>query len=154
MKLTRLLNPEAILIPLEPDTKEEALARMVQLLVKSYGLEAEEEIAGKVYEREKKMSTGIGYGVAVPHAKYDKIQDIKIAVGISKKGIPFDAIDDEPVYIVFALVSPADTVGQHVRTLSAISRITSYEQMRMRIKNARDTEEFLKVLAEGEEKYL
>lgn len=154
MRLTRLLSAKCIQIPMDAVTKDEALREAVHLLAESHGLEQEEEIAEKVFAREKKMSTGIGYGVAVPHAKYDKIQDIKIAVCVSREGIPFEAIDDEPVYLVFIMISPTNTAGPHIQTLSAVSRLMSYEEMRSRLKAAPDAESFLEILAEGEAKFL
>ncbi len=154
MRLSRQLTSKSIQIPLQSLTKEKALEEMVHLLAESHGLENEQEILERVQARERKMSTGIGYGVAVPHAKYDGIQDIKIAVGISKAGIPFEAIDDELVYIIFIMISPTNTAGPHIQTLSAISKLMSYEEMRSRLRAVKNAEEFLQALTEGEAKYL
>lgn len=135
-------------------TKDEVLVEIVDLLTESYGLQDRDIILEKIRARENKMSTGIGYGVAVPHAKHDGLQELRLAVGISRVGIPFEAIDDEPVFLFYIMVSPANTAGPHIQTLSAISRIMSYEDMRTRLRAAKDADEFLKLLAEGEAKYL
>lgn len=154
MKLSKLIKSEFIKIPLKADTKEEALKEMVRFLTDTHNLEHFDEILEKVLEREKKMSTGIGYGIAVPHAKYDGIKDICLAVGVAKEGVPFEAIDDEPVHLIYVMISPAETAEPHILTLSAISRMMSYDDMRHLLKEAKDADEFLSLLKDGEEKYL
>jgi mannitol/fructose-specific phosphotransferase system IIA component (Ntr-type) len=154
MKLSKILSQQSIQIPLQAKTKNEALKEMSHLLCVGYNLENEAEILEKVLAREQKMSTGIGFGVAVPHAKHENIQEIKVAVGVSREGIPFDAIDDENVHLLFIMISPVNTAGPHVQMLSAISKIMSYEDMRSQLRDAKDADDFLKILAEGEEKYL
>lgn len=154
MRLSKILTSKSIQIPLKSTTKDEVLKELTKILVESHEMINMEEILEKVVTREKKMSTGIGYGVAVPHAKHDGIKDIKMAFGVSKQGIPFDAIDDELVYIIFIMISPANTAGLHIQTLSAISRLMSYEDMRSRIKSANNAEELLEIISEGEIKYL
>lgn len=153
MKLSRLLSKKSVQIPLKSLTKNEVLAEMVDLLVNCCELKNRDDILEKILSREQKMSTGIGYGVAVPHAKCDGINDICIAAGVSKTGVPFEAIDDEAVYLFFIMISPTNTVGPHIQTLAAVSRLMSYEDVRTSLKNIKDADDFLRILAEAEAKY-
>ncbi len=154
MKISRLLNTSNILVPITKETKEDALKEMIEVLVSSHSINNKEEIIHRVLDREKSVSTGIGYGIAVPHAKNSDIEKIKIVAGVSPNGISFEAIDDEPVYIIFLIASPKNAPDEHIQTLSAISKLTSYEQIRTDLKNAKNSDEFLQTLIDGEKKYL
>ena len=74
-------------------------------------------------ERENLGSTGIGQGIAIPHGKTDKVGELIAVLGISRKGVNYEALDGEPVYIMFLLVAPKDTAGPHLKALAQISRL-------------------------------
>ena len=99
-----------------------------------------------VLEREKLGSTGIGQGVAIPHGKTDVLSEQVGVLGISKKGIEFNSLDGEPVYIIFLLVGPVEVTGQHLKALSRISRLFKDKFLRQAIKDAETKEDVIKII--------
>ena len=99
-------------------------------------------------EREKLGSTGIGQGVAIPHAKSTSLKDVVAALGVSKKGIQFDALDGEPVYIIFLLMAPVDSAGLHLKVLARISRLLKDKFFRQSIREATSVEAVKKIIEE------
>lgn len=106
MKLSELLTPERIRIPLLAKTKDEVLRELVSILPGIAGSEEREGILEAVLEREGRMSTGIGQGVAIPHGKTASVPGMEMAFGIASRPIDFEALDGDPVGIFFLLLSP------------------------------------------------
>ena len=103
MELSKVLTPELVVYPLEASSKEEVISKLIYAL-QSAGKLTHPEIAKKaVMEREKLMSTGVGRGVAIPHGKYPYTDEVLVCVGVSRKGLDFDAVDGQPVYIFVLL---------------------------------------------------
>ncbi len=124
MKLTEFVVKEAILADLSPTDKEEVIREMVGSL-KTHGAiraEDEQEVISAILKREELGSTGIGNGVAVPHAKHPAVDELVATVAISRNGVDFSSLDGEPVFILFLLISPLDRPGDHLRGLENISR--------------------------------
>jgi PTS system fructose-specific IIC component len=111
-------------------------------------------IAGKILEREAEVSTGIGYGIAIPHSRVEKIDRIYMVGARSRQGIDFSSIDGQPVHLIFMLISPAGASNEHVQVLSSLSRVMSYEDMRRKLMAAKTPERFLDLLVKGEQKYV
>ncbi len=153
MRLTERFTEDCILIDSEATSKEEIIGVLVDRLCQVYKIENKEGVNESVMCREKKMSTGIGCGLAVPHAKVDFVDKMCIVALTVKKGINFSAIDNEPVYLLFLIVSPTNTTGPHIRVLSAISRIMSDAEIRKSLIDAKTSQEFYQKLRMGEEKY-
>jgi len=123
MDFNELLKPECVLLDLKKGSKKEIIRRLVSALPLGDGKSGRDEILKAVLEREDVMSTGIGRGVAIPHAKTDRVDGLMVSVGIAKEPIPFDAIDDQPCRIFILVVSDPSATSPHVRVLSHISRI-------------------------------
>lgn len=123
MKISEILDKRAIKIGMEASTKEEALKELVAVLAQVEDIGDQKQIVKTLIERENLGSTGIGQGIAIPHGKTDKVNRLIAVFGTSKKGIDFDALDGEPVYIFFLLVAPKDTAGPHLKALAQISRL-------------------------------
>jgi PTS system nitrogen regulatory IIA component len=102
-------------------------------------------------EREKLGSTGIGQGIAIPHAKCAAIDHVVAALGVSKKGIDFDALDGEPVYLIFLLVAPPDSSGLHLKALARISRLLKDKFFRQALREAKSSDEIQKIIKEEDE---
>ena len=135
-------------IPLESINKPAVIAELVDLLCRVYGLEYKGKILDAILEREEMMSTGVGYGIAIPHAKMDEISSPKLVGGIAPAGIDFGAVDGRPSTIFFLLVSPRNGSGDHVRILSGLSRILHDPEVREEALSANTQEEFIDVLKE------
>ncbi|MCD6101096.1 MAG: PTS sugar transporter subunit IIA, partial [Candidatus Marinimicrobia bacterium] len=112
------------------------------------------EIARKaVMEREKLMSTGVGRGVAIPHGKYPYTDEVLVCVGVSRKGVDFDAVDGQPVYIFVLLLTPEKQPSKHLKLLSKFSRILNTVQAREEILEAQSPEEIARVFHKYDKKY-
>lgn len=120
MNLVSLLDPGVVKVPVESIGHEEVIAELVELLVRAGKIHDREGILDALYDREAKGSTGIGSGVAIPHARHPEITDALLAVGIAPGGIEFDAVDEKPVYLVFLLMGAPDKPGQTVEVLADI----------------------------------
>ncbi len=123
MKITDFLNEKAIKLELESTEKEDALKEMVDVLAETKDIGDKKSIVKTLIERENLGSTGIGQGIAIPHGKTDRVDELVAVLGISRKGVNFEALDGESIYILFLLVAPKDTAGPHLKALAQISRL-------------------------------
>lgn len=123
MKITDFLNVNGIKLDLEATEKEGVLEEMVDILAGVKDIGDKKSILRALVERENLGSTGIGQGIAIPHGKTDKVDGLVAVLGVSRKGVNFEALDGEPVYILFLLVAPKDTAGPHLKALAQISRL-------------------------------
>ena len=153
MKLTDRFTEESVIVDSQKSTRVEVIEEMVNRLCQVHGPENRDGLLAAVLDREGKMSTGIGCGLAIPHAKVDFVDQMGIVACSVKRGLDFDAIDKEPVYLLFLIVSPANTTGPHIRALSAISRILSDADIRKNLIMAETPAEFYATLKNGESKY-
>ncbi len=150
MLLNELLTPDRIKVPLEGTTKDTLLEELVRLLCDTGAVRDADEVLRAVREREKVLSTGIGHGVAIPHGRADSAPSLVMAAGITSGPVDFDALDGKPVTLVFLLVGPEASAGDHVKALSRISRLVRREASREALSTARGAAEFHAVLAEAE----
>ena len=121
MFLTEVFPPELIKIGLEAENKDEAFEEMVDQFCHIIKPNIRDEILEALYERESKMSTGIFKGIAVPHGKSNAIDNIHGILGISRKGIDYDALDGQPVYILFMLFAPQKDSEKHLQLLKRLT---------------------------------
>jgi fructose-specific phosphotransferase system IIA component len=148
--LTDLLTVDRIKIPLEATTKDDLLRELVDVLSNAKRGDDQEEILRAVREREAVLSTGIGHGVAIPHGKSAAVSELRMAAGRVAAPVEFDALDGQPVELLFLLVGPETAAGPHIKALSRISRIVRKDDVRDRLIAARDANEFLRALQEAE----
>jgi nitrogen PTS system EIIA component len=153
MKLGDIIPDGGIMDDLKSVEKEDVIKEMVQALVKAGRIE--ENTSAKVIkalmDREELGSTGIGAGVAVPHAKHDSISDLVGAFGRSKKGINFDALDGEPVHILFLLLSSKSASGAHLEALAYISRLVRDEKFVKFLRDGKDVAAIRELLNEADQ---
>lgn len=153
MRLSERFSEKCIIIDSQRPDKRLLIEEMVTLLCQAYQIERRDDILKAVIGREEKMSTGIGCGLAVPHGKVDFLDKMCVVACSVKRGIDFEAIDKEPVYLLFLIVSPSNTTGPHIRALSAISRIMADADIRKSLIQSNSPMEFYANLKIGEEKY-
>ena len=154
IRVQDLLQKSGVVIDLKQTDKLEAITSMARFICSVNGLDGADEVTGKILEREEMMSTGIGYGIAIPHARLSGIDRLYMAVARVGAGIEFNSLDGLPVNLIFIMVSPANTSTEHTEALSALSRIMSYEEVRRGLLEAETPDEFLDVLAKAEDKYV
>ena len=151
MLLTELLTPDRIRVPIAATDKPGVLRELTQLLAQRATVGTEPLLAA-VLEREQVLSTGIGHGIAIPHAKSPLLTELLLVSGTTPTGIPFDALDGEPVRLFFLLMGPDSAAGEHVKALSRIARLVRRESVRTDLLAARTAEEFYHLLVEAEER--
>ena len=154
MKLSELLGEEAVLLDFKARDKWEAIERLVEALIAHGRLKPghRRQVLDALVARENVASTGMGLGVAIPHAWTDLLDTGAAAVGISPQGIPFQSADGNPATLIILLVSPRHSAQQHVRTLAAIARLLNYEEMRTALLNAKTAAEVVRIVREEEDK--
>ena len=150
MRLSQLLTPARIRVPLRATDKAGVLRELVDLAGVGNGGGASDEVLGAILEREKQFPTGIGYGVAVPHGKTPVLAALVVVAGTTQAPVPYETIDGEPVRLFFLLAGPESAAGAHVKALSRISRLVRREPVRGKLLSARTPDEFYRVLCEAE----
>jgi nitrogen PTS system EIIA component len=148
--LSELLSPGHIKVPLGSRNKDEILQELVSLVANGRADGEAEAILAAVREREQVLSTGIGGGVAIPHGKSPHVDQLRLAAGVTRAPVDFDALDGQPVQLFFLLVGPESASGAHVKTLSRISRLLRRDQLRQELVRAASAEEFLRIIAASE----
>lgn len=150
MLLTDLLTIDRIRIPLRATNKDDLLREMVDLIVASNHIDGYDDILRAVREREAVLSTGVGNGVAIPHGKSPVVPELRMAAGTVATPVEYDALDGQPVRLLFMLVGPESAAGPHIKALSRISRLVRKDTVREQLFSARSAEEFYHLLQEAE----
>jgi len=153
MKLKDLLSEDVIVIPLQHTKKTEIIKELVGVLYRAQKIKDRDAVLNAVLERERVMSTGMGDGVAIPHAKSDAVDALVAAFGITKEDVDFQSIDGKPVRLIFLLVGPTDQTGPHLKALSRISRLMHREEFRRQLASAHSSKEVIGAIEKEEEKY-
>jgi PTS system nitrogen regulatory IIA component len=149
MLLSQLLTPQRVRVPLSATDKPGVLRELSELLVQGSGGDAA-DVLRAVKEREQVLSTGIGFGIAIPHGRSPSMPDLAAVAGRTLDGIAFDALDGAPVQLFFMLVGPERCAGQHVKALSRIARLARSEDLRRQLLAAQSGEAFYQALADAE----
>lgn len=154
MKVSELLKPEFVIPELKGETKVDAINELIDLFKKDNRVDDIEKVRSAVLDREKIMSTGVGKGFAIPHGKTNAVKEIVGAFGKVKKGIDYDALDGNPVQLIFLLVGKDNLISTHIKLLSRISRLMNKDDFRQRLVEANDAVEIIKLFTEEEEHFL
>jgi len=153
MKVHELLNIKYVLTEFKSEKKDDVINELVDLLKGDSRIIDLEEVRKCVFEREEKMSTGVGKGFAIPHGKTNSVNDILAAFGKSETPIEYNSLDGEPVHLVFLLIGKENLVAKHIKLLSRISRLMNNEEFRKKLINADSKESILKIFEEEEQSY-
>ena len=130
VSIAEILPPEAVVVPLRAESKQESIDMLIDLLAEHGHITDANEMKHVVWERENQRSTGIGEGLAIPHGKSNAISRLVMALGILEQPVDFGAIDNKPVKMVALLLSPADKIADHIQALGRISRLMNNESFR------------------------
>ena len=154
MKLSEMIKKSAVKLELGSRDKDAALKELVGLLCDAHRIRNREKVLDAIITREARQSTGIGMGLAVPHAKTAEVDKLYLCLALSREGIDFDSVDGEKCRIFFLLVSPIDVSGPHIKALAGISRLIKHQEFRRALLESGSVKEIIKTLKEGEKKFL
>ncbi len=144
---------EATVAELQQSDRDGVIAELVSSLDQSgkLGKGNGDKITAQVIRRENEASTGMGKGVAMPHAKHSATRDVVAAIGLSSTGIDFMALDKEPVYSVILLVSPKDNPDRHLQAMECVFKHLQKERFRKFLRMCRSSEQIHELLVEADE---
>lgn len=144
--LADLLHPERVRIGLVLPDKESALRAIASLLTLPEGRSTGQEIYDVLMERERLASTGVGSGVAIPHGRFDGVEELRAAVAVCPAGVDFEAVDGLPVKILVGILGPRSMPQKHLAALAGVSRVLRDEARRTKVLNALDNADVYRAL--------
>ena len=153
LRIQDLLARDRILPDLHATDKTGVIRELIELLVRNGTVQDVDALVQAVLARESQGSTGIGEGIAIPHAKSKAASEIVVAFGRSKNGIDFQSLDGKPAYLFFLLVTPEDRPGDHLKLLARISRIMRNAALREQLLHCSRQEELQRLILDEDGKY-
>jgi PTS system fructose-specific IIC component/PTS system nitrogen regulatory IIA component len=154
MFLYEIFPPELIKIGLEAEDKDEVFEELVDKFCQATKNSGREGILESLWERESKMSTGIQKGIAIPHGKTSSIENACGVLGISKKGIDYDALDGQPVYILFMLISPLTDSEIQLRVLKRLAQLLDNHEFYADLIKQTDPQSANRIIKKYEDVYI
>ncbi len=153
MKFADFVCPDAIIPELQSTDRDAVIEELVAAIARAGAIPKTRQklLAAAVIERENEASTGMGKGIAVPHAKHKAVKKMVAAIGLSSKGIDFSSLDKQPVYSVVLLLSPADAADRHLQAMEKIFRHLNQEKFRKFLRQCQTAEEVRELLKEADE---
>ena len=148
MDLRTVLTPETVNLHLKGKTKDDIIDEMLDILVKAGKVTDKAAARDCVLERERKMSTGMKHGIAIPHGKTDTVSDLVACIGISDNPVDFDSLDQDPCRIFIMTLSPVNKTGPHLQFLAEVSLLFKSAGKRQQILETQDKAEVIKILTE------
>ncbi|MBI5685993.1 MAG: PTS sugar transporter subunit IIA [Verrucomicrobia bacterium] len=148
MTLSDILNPECVITEMRASDRWQAIDELLDQLVKAGRIKAADlpAILQAVKKRETTMSTGIGFGIGIPHATTDLISDVIGCFGRSKTGINFDALDEQPVNLIVLFLVPQGQFQKHLHTLANIAKFLHDRPLREKLLTAANAEEIVQII--------
>lgn len=151
MRISELLSKESISLSMNPTTKSEAIEMMVELMVKSGNIADKKTYMSAVFKREEEGTTGIGEGIAIPHAKCDAVKSPALAAAVIKDGVDYDSLDGEKVRLIFLIAAPDTADNVHLDVLSRLSTLLMDEKFSSDLISCSTSEEFLQIIDKAED---
>lgn len=150
MRLTEILKPQNIKVPVLAKVKTEAIAELISLLADNGEIVDAKKVLDSVLDREATRTTGIGNGLAIPHGKCTGTDHLVMAIGRPQTPIDFQAIDGRPVSLIWLLTSPPDKTGPHIHALARISRLMTIDRFRQALATAKTSQEIYDAIVQQE----
>jgi len=148
MSLKQILGRDVVAVGMVGRTKEAIIGELLDMLVKAGKVQDRQAALSAVMERERKMSTGMKHGIAIPHGKTPIVKELVACIGLSKEPVDFDSLDREPSRIFIMTLSPPDKTGPHLQFLAEISLLFKSPDKRQNLLKAATPEEVLSILTE------
>ena len=156
MKLQDFIVTEALVPELQATEHDDVISELVDALVEAGAApkKLRKQLVGDILERERNGSTGFGKGVAVPHAKHDKLTKMVATIGISQAGVDFNALDKAPVYSIFLLLSPTDQPDEHLQAMENIFSNLQKDTFRRFLRQSTSREDIQELIQEADAQQL
>jgi mannitol/fructose-specific phosphotransferase system IIA component (Ntr-type) len=156
MKLLDFVHTEALVPNLQATDRDDVILEMINKLIDAGAApkNLRDDLIALIVEREEHGSTGFGKGVAVPHVKHDKIKKMSAAIGVSQRGVDFNALDKAPVYSIVMLLSPKDQPDEHLQAMENIFSNLQKDQFRRFLRQATSAKEIEELLHEADTQQL
>lgn len=146
MKLSKFCGENLIVFDLKAESKGDVIKELVELVSASHMVNNKDSLLADIKQRENLVTTGVGYGVAFPHAKTKSVKGIVIGFGRSEQGIDFDAMDHQPVNLFFLIAAPEDAIGAHLNVMARLSYLMKSEENRAKLLAASSPGEVLELM--------
>ena len=154
MKITDLLNEKSIMLQAKANSKNEAIDKLVDLMMENGNIKDKEEYKNVVLKREEEGTTGIGEGIAIPHGKTDAVTKPGLAAMVVPDGVDFASLDGSPAKLLFLIAAPDTKDNVHLDVLSRLSTLLMDTNFRQALYDAKTSEEFLKCIDQAESEKL
>jgi PTS system fructose-specific IIC component/PTS system nitrogen regulatory IIA component len=151
MFLQDVFHPEFIKVNLEAEDKDEVFEELADYFCRAGKENVREEIMEALRIREQKMSTGIQKGIAIPHGSTDAVETVSGVLGISRKGVDYEALDGEPFYLLFMLIAPHKDTETHLRILKRLAELLENPQFYTDLQSQKDPQGAYKVICKYED---
>ena len=153
MELADFLTKEQVVTDLKATDRWEAIEELIDLLVANGQVDSDhrEAVVSVVKKRETSMSTGIGFGIGIPHASTDLIDNVTGAFGRSRSGVDFDALANPPVNLVMLFLVPQGQFQKHLHTLAKIAKVLHKKEFRKSLEEAGDAAEMYRIIRDAQE---
>jgi len=147
--IDRLTPPELVSLEEPPASKDDCIEFLLDIAVDAGRVEDREQALHALLEREEEATTGVGFGIGIPHAKTAAVTRPSVVFARSENGIDFDAMDDEPAHLLFMLIVPEEGGEEHLQILSSLSRALMHEEVRDSLRTAETVEGVRSALKEA-----
>jgi len=152
MKILDVLKKEAIISDLKSRDKKGILEELVDPIAIITEIN-HKDLVRVLMDREKLGSTGIGGGIGIPHGKLKQLESLALGFGLSRKGVDFESMDNQPTHIFFLLVTPENSTGLHLKMLARISRILKHDNFKEKLLNATSSDEIFSIIKEEDDEF-
>lgn len=150
MKITDLLSAESVDLNVSASDKQDILQKAVDLMCKTGNITDRDQYLAAVFAREEESTTGVGEGIAIPHGRCDGVKEPGLIAMVIPEGVDYEALDDEPVHLLFLIAANPQSGSAHIDILSKLSGMLMHEEFTDALKNAKTPEEFLKIIDDAE----
>jgi len=151
LKLSDFLKPEGVVMDINSKDKLAALHELVDHMITAKIAKNRDELFNALAKRENLESTGIGEGIAIPHARTDAVEDLVLVFARSSVGVDFSAIDGKPSHIIFLIASPENKKSEYIMTLAKLSRLLRRPPVREQLLKAQASRDVLEIIKKNEE---
>jgi fructose PTS system EIIBC or EIIC component len=149
-KLSAMLAQDSIVLNLKATEKTGVIKELAQLLINKGVISDSEEFFSAILKRENLESTGIGSGVAIPHARTKAVKQLVLAFGRSTSGVDFNSLDSKPCFDVFLIAAPEEKKSEYIAALARLSKFLRREEVRTELVSAQSAEEVVEIIKKYE----